>query len=197
MVRESSTGEITRLLTEWTSGRREPAPELWALVYRELRQIASAYVRKERPDHTLRTTALVNEAYVRIFQGKPCRWESRKHFFCTMAQIMRRVLVDHARGCQAEKRGGEWEKLPLEAAFPLQGAPPDEVVALNEALDQLGRLSPRQAEVVNMRFFVGLTAEETAAVLNLSAETVKLDWKFAKVWLQRQMRAGGRVREDL
>jgi RNA polymerase sigma-70 factor (ECF subfamily) len=191
MVRESSTGEITRLLTEWTSGRREPAPELWALVYRELRQIASAYVRNERPDHTLRTTALVNEAYVRIFQGKPCRWESRKHFFCTMAQVMRRVLVDYARGCQAEKRGGEREKLPLEAAFPLQGARPDEIVALNEALEQLGRLSRRRAQIVEMRFFVGLTTEQTAAMLNISAETVKLDWRFAKAWLQRQMRSGG------
>jgi RNA polymerase sigma factor (TIGR02999 family) len=190
MVRESSTGEITRLLTEWTSGRREPAPELWALVYRELRQIASAYVRKERPDHTLRTTALVNEAYIRIFQGKPCRWESRKHFFCTMAQVMRRVLVDHARGCQAEKRGCEWERLPLEAAFPLQGAWPDEIVALNEALEQLGRLSRRQAQIVEMRFFVGLTAEQTAVMLNISVETVKLDWRFAKAWLQRQMRSG-------
>jgi RNA polymerase sigma factor (TIGR02999 family) len=192
MVRESSTGEITRLLAEWTSGRREPAPELWALVYAELRQIAGAYMRNERPDHTLRTTALVNEAYVRIFQGKAFRWESRKHFFCTMAQAMRRVLVDHAREHRAEKRGGEWEKLPLEAAFPLDGARPDQIVALNEALEQLGKLSPRQAEVVEMRFFVGLTAEETAAMLNLSAETVKLDWKFAKVWLQRQMRLEGK-----
>jgi RNA polymerase sigma factor (TIGR02999 family) len=188
MGRDSSTTEITRLLSEWTSGRREPAPELWAVVYRELRQIASAYVRHERPDHTLRTTALVNEAYVRIFQGKPCSWENRKHFFCTMAQVMRRVLVDHARQYQAEKRGGEWEKLPLEAAHALRDARPDQIVALHEALNQLGKLSPRQAEVVEMRFFVGLTAEETAAMLNLSAETVKLDWKFAKVWLQRQMR---------
>ena len=105
MVRESSTGEITRLLTEWTSGRREPAPELWTLVYRELRQIASAYVRNQRPDRTLRTTALVNEAYVRVFRGKPFRWESRKHFFCSMAQTMRRVLVDHAREYQAENTG--------------------------------------------------------------------------------------------
>jgi RNA polymerase sigma factor (TIGR02999 family) len=194
---ESSAGEITRLLTEWTSGRREPAPELWNLVYRELRQIASAYVRHQRPDQTLRTTALVNEAYLRVFGGTLGRWESRKHFFCTMAQVMRRVLVDHVRQCQAEKRGGEWEKLPLEAAHALHGARPEQIVALNEALDQLDRLSPRQAEVVEMRFFVGLTAEETAAMLNLSAETVKLDWKFAKVWLQRQMRTGEQARESL
>jgi RNA polymerase sigma factor (TIGR02999 family) len=196
MVQKTSAGEITSLLTEWTSGRREPAPELWSLVYRELRQIASAYVRNQRPDNTLRTTALVNEAYVRVFRGNPCRWESRKHFFCTMAQVMRHVLADYARQYQTEKRGGEWEKLPLEAAHFLHSARPDQIVALNEALDQLGRLSPRQAEVVEMRFFVGLTAEETAAMLNLSAETVKLDWKFAKVWLQRQMRPG-KSRESL
>jgi RNA polymerase sigma factor (TIGR02999 family) len=194
---QPSTGDITRLLGEWTSGRGEPAPELWAVVYRELRQIASAYVRNERPDDTLRTTALVNEAYIRIFQGKPFRWESRKHFFCAMAQAMRRVLVDHFRECQAEKRGGEWEKLPLETAFPLQDAHPGEIIALNEALDRLGELSPRQAEVVEMRFFVGLTAEETAAILNLSAKTVKLDWKFAKVWLQRQMGLVENARERL
>src|SRR5215475_14025063 len=100
MVRESSAGEITRLLTEWTSGRREPAPELWTVVYRELRQIATAYVRNQRLDQTLRTTALVNEAYIRVFHGKSGHWENRKHFFCTMAQVMRRVLVDHARECQ-------------------------------------------------------------------------------------------------
>jgi RNA polymerase sigma-70 factor (ECF subfamily) len=190
VVPQSSSGEITRLLSEWTAGRREPAPELWAIVYRELREIASAYMRRERPDHTLRTTALVNEAYLRILGGKEFRWESRKHFFCAMAQVMRRVLVDHARSCQAEKRGGDWEKLPIEAAIPLPGQCPDQILALNEALEQLGRLSPRQAEVVEMRFFVGLTAAETAAILNISAETVKLDWKFAKIWLQRQMRRG-------
>src|SRR5262245_21648714 len=134
MVRQASTGEITRLLTEWASGRWEPAPELWAMVYRELRQIASAYVRNQRLDGTLRTTALVNEAYLRIFDGKPGRWQSRKHFFCAMAQVMRRVLVDHVRECQAEKRGGGWEKLPLEAAFTLYTARPDQIVALNDAL---------------------------------------------------------------
>ena len=196
-MQEPGAGEITRLLTEWASGRQEPAPELWSLVYRELRQIAGGYVRNARPDQTLRTTALVNEAYVRIFQGRPYRWEGRKHFFCTMAQVMRRVLVDHARECHTHKRGGGWEKLPLEAALPLQAARPDQIVALNEALDRLGRLSPRQAEVVEMRFFVGLTAEETAAMLNVSAETVKLDWKFAKVWLQRQIRAEEKAHGNL
>jgi len=111
MAEQPPAGEITRLLAEWTEGRRERAPELWSMVYRELRQIAGAYMRNERPDHTLQTTALVNEAYVRIFQGKPFRWENRKHFLCTMAQMMRRILVDHARENRAQKRGGECEKL--------------------------------------------------------------------------------------
>ena len=192
MAEQPSAGEITRLLTEWTAGRPEPAAELWSRVYRELRQIASAYMRNERPDHTLQTTALVNEAYLRIFQGKPFRWENRKHFFCTMAQMMRRILVDHARECHAQKRGGEWKKVPLEAALPLTGGQPEQLLALNEALEELGRLNRRQAQVVELRFFAGLTAEQTGAMLSISAETVKLDWRFAKAWLQRQMRPEGK-----
>jgi RNA polymerase sigma-70 factor (ECF subfamily) len=182
--------EITRLLREWATGRAEPAAELWSLIYAELRQIAGAYMRKERPDHTLQTTALVNEAYLRAFQGKPFRWENRKHFFCTMAQTMRRILVDHARECNSGKRGGARERLPLEAVLPLTGTAPRDMLALDEALEYLGELNPRQAQVVELRFFAGLTAEETAAMLNISAETVKLDWRFAKAWLQQQMRSG-------
>src|SRR5215471_12369715 len=102
MARQSSTGVITQLLAEWAAGRPEPAPELWSIVYGELRQISGAYMRNERPDHTLQTTALVNEAWLRTFEGKPFRWASRKHFFCAMAQTMRRILVDHARDCQAQ-----------------------------------------------------------------------------------------------
>lgn len=185
---ETAPGEITRLLAEWSAGRLERAPELWTLIYRELRQIASAYMRNERADHTLQTTALVNEAYIRIFQGRPFRWENRKHFFCVMAQMMRRILIDHAREYQTQRRGGEWEKLSLEAALPLPSKGPEYLLALDEALEQLGRLSPRQAQVVEMRFFVGLTVQQTAAMLNISAETVKLDWRFARAWLQRQMR---------
>ena len=189
---QPAPGEITRLLAEWAAGRTETAPELWPMVYNELRQIAGAYMRKERLDHTLQTTALVNEAYLRVFQGKPCTWESRKHFFCTMAQVMRRVLVDHARECHAQKRGGEWEKLPLGSALQLTGSRPDELMDLNEALEGLGRLSPRQLEVVDLRCFAGLTVKETAAILSISAETVKLDWRFARAWLQRQVRLGER-----
>lgn len=182
--------EITRLLGEWAAGRAEPADELWSLIYAELREIAGAYMRKERPNHTLQTTALVNEAYLRTFQGKPFRWENRKHFFCGMAQMMRRILVDHARKCRSEKRGGATEWLPLQAAFLLTGTGRADVLALDEALEHLGKLNPRQAQVVELRFFAGLTVEETAAMLSISAETVKLDWRFAKAWLQRKMRYG-------
>lgn len=178
-------------VTGGVDGRHEPAPELWSLVYRELQQIASAYMRKERPDHTLQTAALVNEAWLRVFDGKPFRWSSRKHFFCAMAQTMRRILVDHARQHEAQKRGAEWERVSREALPALKSDRPDQLVALDEALEQLSKLNDRQAQVVEMRFFVGLTVEQTAAMLNISAETVKLDWRFAKAWLQRQMRPGG------
>ena len=196
MAREPTTGEITRMLAAWTSGRREPAPELWSRVYRELRQIAGAYMRNERPDHTLQTTALVNEAWIRTFDGEPFRWASRKHFFCAMAQTMRRILVNHARKYHAQKRGAEWEQVSLAEIPGLQAQRTEQLLALDEALEQLGRLNQRQAQVVEMRFFVGLTAEQTAAMLDISAETVKLDWRFAKSWLQRQMRSSGQSNDQ-
>ena len=192
-IEEGAVGDVTRLLSEWTATRPETAPELWSEVYRELRQIAKAYMRNERPDHTLQTTALVNEAYLRLFRGKPGRWDNRRHFFCTMAQAMRRVLVDHARECHAQKRGGEWEKLSIDAARLLAENGTEQLLALNQALEQLGSLNQRQAQVVELRFFAGLTAEETAAMLGISPETVKLDWRFAKAWLQRQLRPGGHL----
>ena len=182
-----SCGEITRLLADWTAGRPESAPELWSLIYRELRRIATAYMRNERPDHTLQTTALVNEAYMRAFGGEPFRWENRQHFFCVMAQTMRRILVDHARERRAQKRGGQYERVSLEAALSVSIGHPEELLAFHEALDRLGRLNPRQAQVVELRFFAGLTADQTAAMLSISPETVKLDWRFAKAWLQSQM----------
>ena len=188
--------DVTQILQRLEKGDGKAAEELLPLIYADLRRLAKAKMAAQPPGHTLQPTALVHEAWLRI-SAETHQWEGRKHFFCSMAQVMRRVLVDHARECQAHKRGGEWRKVPLEAAFPLQAARPDQIVALNEALDRLGRLSPRQAEVVEMRFFVGLTAEETAAMLNVSAETVKLDWKFAKVWLQRQIRAEEKAHGNL
>lgn len=191
MVDTADPGEITRLLCDWAAERAQPAPELWSLVYGELRRIAEAYMRKERADHTLQRTALVNEAYLRVFRGGgPFRWENRKHFFCAMAQAMRRILVDHARERDAEKRNGAHKRLSLDAALrPAPRETSSDLMALDEALQRLAKRHPRQAQVVELRFFVGLTADQTAAILNISAETVKLDWRFAKAWLRRQIRA--------
>jgi len=183
-----ASGEITRLLADWNAGRPESAPELWSLIYGELRRIANAYMRSERPDHTLQATALVNEAYVRLFGGDPFRWENRQHFFCVMAQTMRRILVDYAREHRALKRGGEYERVSLDAAVSLSIAQPEQLLAFDEALEQLARLNARQAQVVELRFFAGLTGDQTAAMLSISPETVKLDWRFAKAWLQSRMR---------
>jgi RNA polymerase sigma factor (TIGR02999 family) len=178
---------MNQLLSEWTESRAQSLPELFEAVYNDLRRIARAYMRHERPDHTLQATALVNEAYLRLFQGQPFRWEDRKHVFCIMAQTMRRILIDHARTHLADKRGGELRKLSLDEAFAASERRSPEWLGLDEAIERLGKLHSRQEHVVNLRFFGGFTVEETAAVLDISKETVKLDWRFAKAWLQREL----------
>ena len=180
--------EMNQLLLEWTKSREQSLPELFEAIYNDLRQIARAYMRRERPDHTLQTTALVNEAYVRLFHGQPFRWENRKHVFCAMAQTMRRILIDHARSHQAGRHGGEQRRLSLDEAIAVAEERSPQLMALDEALQRLGKLHPRQEDVVDLRFFVGLTVEEAAAVLGISADTAKLDWRFAKAWLQRELR---------
>jgi RNA polymerase sigma factor (TIGR02999 family) len=180
-------GEINQLFSAWSESRKQSIPELFELIYKELRQIAQSYMRRERPNHTLQTTALVNEAYLRMFQGQPFRWENRKHVFCLMAQAMRRVLVDHARSHYAHKRGGEQQRLSLDQTLLISEEKSPELFALDEALERLAKLHARQENVVELRFFGGLTVEETAAVLGVSPETVKLDWRFAKAWLQREL----------
>jgi RNA polymerase sigma factor (TIGR02999 family) len=180
-------GEINQLFSAWSESRKQSIPELFELIYKELRQIAQSYMRRERPNHTLQTTALVNEAYLRMFQGQPFRWENRKHVFCLMAQAMRRVLVDHARSHYAHKRGGEQQRLSLDQTLLISEEKSPELFALDEALERLAKLHARQGNVVELRFFGGLTVEETAAVLGVSPETVKLDWRFAKAWLQREL----------
>jgi RNA polymerase sigma-70 factor (ECF subfamily) len=179
--------EITRLVSEWTESRRLSPPELFELYYKDLRKMAQAYMRRERPDHTLQATALLNEAYLRIFEGEPFRWKSRKHVFCVIAQTMRRILVDHARSHYAHKRGGEQRKVSLDEAFVVSEVKSPQLLAVDEALENLSKLDARRGHVVNLRFFAGLTVEETAAVLDVSLETVKLDWRFAKTWLQREI----------
>lgn len=197
MLQQTAAQEITELLAMWAAGRPEPAPELWETVYRELRCIAEAYARNRRPDESLQATALVHEAYIRMFRGAPAPWESRKHFFCAMARIMRQVMVDHARECRAQKRGGEWQRVPLEKFIPARDNRAEQLLFIGEALAELAGLNPRQAQVIELRYLAGLTREQTAAILSVSPETVKLDSNFAKAWLKRKLRQAGKCHELL
>ncbi len=187
---EPSTGEITRLLVELRSGNREAEVKLVPLVYSHLHRLAAHYMRHERPDHTLQATALVNEAYLRLVSQEETGWQDRAHFFGVAARVMRQILVDHARARQAGKRGGPAEKLPLDEALELSPARSRELVALDDALESLGQIDPQQARVVELRFFGGLTVEETAEVLGISPRTVKRDWRVARAWLHGELSAG-------
>jgi RNA polymerase sigma factor (TIGR02999 family) len=179
--------EINQLFSELIKDGGQSVPELSERLYKDLRRVAQAYMRKERPDHTLQATALVNEAYLRVFQGGPFQWKSSKHLLCLMAQVMRRVLVDHARGHHARKRGGTQRNLSLDEALVVAEVRSPDLFALHDALERLSRLNARQAQVVDLRFLAGLTVEETAAILGVSAETVKLDWRLARAWLQHEI----------
>jgi RNA polymerase sigma-70 factor, ECF subfamily len=174
-------------LVETYRGRPESPEELFGQVYHELRQVARAYMRRERADHTLQATALVNEAYLRLFDGQPFQWENRKHLFCTVARSMRRVLMDHARKRGAERHGGAFQKIALDDQGPAIFHDLPEFLALGEALDRLAQLNARQAQVVELHSFAGLTEEETAEVLDVSVKTVKNDWRFAKAWLKTEI----------
>jgi len=180
---------LTQLLSDWSETRQQSMQQVFEVIYNDLHKIAQAYMRRERSDHTLQTTALVNEACLRVLQAGSFRWNNRKHLFCIMAQTMRRILVDHARSHCSDKRGGDARKLSLDEiislAYTSDGSP--ELIALDEALEQLRGLNVRQARVIDLRFFAGLSIEETAAVLGVSPETVKLDWRFAKAWLRSQI----------
>jgi RNA polymerase sigma-70 factor (ECF subfamily) len=180
-------GEVTQLLQEINQGDQTSVPELYTLIYHDLRRLAAGFMRRERPDHTLQATDLVHEVYVRLYHGVPFQWENRKQLFGCMAYLMRNMLVDHARKHGAEKRGGEFQNLPLDEALIASDERPVEVLALNEALEGLARVDERAARVVELRYYVGLTVEETAAMLELSPETVKNDWRFAKNWLTTRL----------
>ncbi len=185
-------GEVTQMLEEINAGKQSSVSDLYTLIYHDLRRLAAAFMRHERPDHTLQATALVNEAYIRLFQNAEFRWENRQQLFGSMAHIMRNLLVDHARKHGAAKRGRDFKNIPLDEALIASDERPIEMLALNEALDELGRLNERQVKVVELRFFAGLTVEETAAMLELSPETVKLDWRFARAWLTERLRSAAR-----
>jgi RNA polymerase sigma-70 factor (ECF subfamily) len=184
--------DAERTLIETYLGRSETPEQLFSLVYQELRQVARAFMRRERADHTLQATALVNEAYIRLFEGQAFQWENRKHLFCTVTRSMRRVLVDHARSKGAERHGGAVQKVSIEDQGPAIFQDLPQFLALNQALERLAELNPRQAQVVELHSFAGLTEEEIAEVLEVSLKTVKNDWRFAKAWLKSEMDGEGK-----
>ena len=185
----SATGDVTGLLLAWRGGDQEALDRLVPLVYAELRRLAHAYMRGERPGHSLQTTALIHEAYVRLVDAPQMRWQNRAHFFAVSAQVMRRVLVDVARAERSLKRGGDCVHVAFDEALTLTQAQSPDLVALDEALTELAAMDPRKSRVVELRFFGGLTSEETADVLNLAPDTVLRDWQLAKVWLLQRLEA--------
>jgi RNA polymerase sigma factor (TIGR02999 family) len=182
-----SPKQITRLLVAWGDGDQSALEELAPLVQEELRRLAHHYMGRERPGHTLQTSALVNEAYIRLIDWKNVRWQNRAHFFAVAAQLMRRTLVDFARDRQYLKRGGGALQVSLGEAAALTVQRGADLVALDEALTALAEVDRRKAQVVEMRFFGGLSVKEVAEVLNVSEETVMRDWRLAKVWLLREL----------
>jgi len=181
---------VTQLLADWSKGDVGAREALLPLVYDELRKLAAAYLRRERPDHTLQPTALVHEAYLRLVEERSVDWQSRSHFFSVSAKLMRRILVDHARGHLAEKRGAGLPKVPLTEAMAMSRERPADLLALDESLTRLASRDPQQSRVVELRVFAGLTVEETALALGISPATVKRDWAVAKAWLLREIQQG-------
>ncbi len=180
--------QITQLLKQWRDGKREVLESLMPLVYEELRRQASRYLKKERSNHTLQTTALINEAYLKLIDQREVVWQNRAHFFAIAAQAMRRILVDYARQRQREKRGGQAENLPLEQAISIVSQEKSvDLVALDDALTRLEKFDERQARVVELRYFSGLSIDETAEVLSVSNVTVRRDWNMAKAWLLQEI----------
>jgi RNA polymerase sigma factor (TIGR02999 family) len=181
------TEEATRILHDWNHGDANAPARLMPLVYEELRRRAAEYLRHERPDHTLQATALVHEAYLKLVDQNRATWKNRAHFGSVAASLMRRILVQHARTHNAEKRGGRLEKLHLDETRELACERPPEIVALDDALQSFTSIYPREGNVVELKFFGGLEANEIAEVLNVSAKTVLRDWNFAKLWLHREL----------
>jgi RNA polymerase sigma factor (TIGR02999 family) len=178
---------VTRLLVDWGQGDQEALDQLAPLVYDELRRLAGNQLRRERPGHTLQSTALVHEAYLRLIDQKNVRWQNRAHFFGVASQMIRRILVDHARAHQAAKRGAGVPRLELDEALDAGVQRDLDLVALDDALESLGRLDPQQARIIELRFFGGLSIEETAEVIGISPATVKREWSSARAWLFREL----------
>lgn len=183
----SAPGEVTCLLHELRRGQKEAEERLIPLVYGELHRIAAAYLRHEAPHHSLQPTALVHEAYLRLTDIKEIDWQNRSHFFAVSATVMRRILVDHARANRARKRGDGWDAVSLNEAILPSPERASEILALDESLNRLSRLDARQAKIVELRFFAGMSEEETGEVLGISSRTVKRDWRIAKAWLFKEL----------
>ena len=186
---EIGPAEVTQLLKAMGHGDAQAAEQLLPLVYQELHRLAKSYMRRERPDHTLQATALINEAYVRLAQDD-VDWNSRAHFIGVAANVMRRVLVDHARSRSAEHRGGAWQRVELQDDLAISTEQLDEVLALDVALTRLEQHNPRQARVVELRYFAGLPVAEIAALLGVAPRSVKRDWALARIWLFHELRPG-------
>jgi len=184
----SESQEVTLLLSALTRGDDGAASKLIPVVYAELRRLAGSYMRRERVDHTLQATALVHEAYLKLIEQRSANWQNRAHFFGVAAQLMRRILIDHARGHSRQKRGGEQKKVSLDEAFIFSEKQADELLAVDDSLNRLAEIDPRQARVVELRFFGGLSVEEAAEVLGVSPKTIKRDWSVAKAWLYADLK---------
>jgi RNA polymerase sigma-70 factor (ECF subfamily) len=185
-----AAGDVTQLLADVQNGQPDAAPRLIPLVYDELRRLARRQMRRERSDHTLQATALVHEAYFRLVTQPERTWQNRTHFVRIAAQVMRRMLIDYARARRTVKREGGLQRVPLEEPLLVADEQSDELLALNEALERLAQFDPRQSRVVELRFFGGLTVEETAEALGMSPKTVKRDWSVARAWLHREVTKG-------
>jgi len=183
----SAPKEITQLLIAWNRGDQQARDELIQHIYVELRRIAGGYLRRERPDHTLQPTALVNETYLRLIDQSRVNWQNRAHFFGAAARLMRQVLINHAEARRAAKRGGEAERVSLSDVDQFSVGQDVDLLALNEALRNLERIDPQQGQIVEMRYFSGLTIEEIAEVIGVSPATVKREWSTARAWLRREL----------
>jgi RNA polymerase sigma-70 factor (ECF subfamily) len=186
-MRLPGSHDLTRLLHAWSQGDQTALEKLTPFVYDELHRVAHRYLSRERPGHTLQTTALINEAYARLIDSGEMNWENRTHFFGVCARLMRQILTDYARSRLSQKRGRGVQTMSLDETLDIPVGPRADLVALDEALKRLAAIDPRKSQVVELRFFGGLTAEEAAAVLKVSSETVLRDWKLAKVWLHREL----------
>jgi RNA polymerase sigma factor (TIGR02999 family) len=191
---DPSPANVTLLLKRCSNGDQSALTELVPLIYEELRHLASSYLQRERPSHTLQTTALVHEAYLRLVDQKDTQWKGRGHFFAVAAQMIRRILVDHARRHKAIKRGGPLPKLSLDQVIAVSEEQSDNLLLLDGLLDRLTAIDPQEVRIIELRFFAGLSVEETAEALSISPTTVKREWSVAKKWLSRELQVASKLR---